>query len=177
MSTELEINQTIRNIINTVAGIDGYAIKARQTGAVKPAGGFATVDVIAIAQTGTVDRISVGCTSTDMQIDNIIRQEVTVSCRFFRDNALDNAVKVKAGMSNISTLSTLRQASLGYIDCSSARHIPNTTDTGWEDSVSLDIRLNADTTITESVALINSLDVNMDNSKTISTVQVQSITQ
>jgi len=66
---------------------------------------------------------------------------------------------------------------LGYIDCSPARHIPNTTDTGWEDSVSLDIRLNADTTTTESVALINGLDVNMDNSETISTVQVQSITQ
>lgn len=154
------INKFIRDTINLLLEDASYSIKAKQTGAPRPQGSYADVDVTLDLSLGWEQRILVDNGSDDDLTENITgMREITVSTNFYRDLSVDNARKVRTGLFRESIQQLFSAAGLGLISRSEVREISEPLENGWEERAQFDIVLSAVGTDSDIIRSILSVDM------------------
>lgn len=154
------INKFIRDTINLLLSDADYSIKDKQTGAPRPKGSYATVDVTLDMSVGWEQKNLVDNTEDNDLTENISgMRQITVSTNFYRDSAVDNARKVRTGLSRESIQQLFSAANLGLTTRSEVREISEPLENGWEERAQFDIVLSAVGTDNDVIKSILSVDM------------------
>jgi len=153
------INKLIRDTVNLLLSSPGYTIKAKQKDAPRPIGAYADVDVMLDTAVGWEEH-TLTDNIDDPDITETIRgyRKLMISLNFYRDNAYDNARKVKIGLVRESIQSLFSAAGLGLLTRSDVREIDEPLENGWEERSQFDIVLSTvstDTDIIRSIQVLN----------------------
>lgn len=153
------INKLIRDIVNLILEVPGYAKRAAQTNAPKPQGAFASVEVVIEAGIGWEQKTYTDRTE-DVDLDSKVEglREVLVSVHFFRDSSFDRARLVRTAMIRDSIQDLFRAAKVGVIRFSDVRNVSTTLQKGWEEASQFDAYLSVvgdDVSITRSICSVD----------------------
>lgn len=159
MILEDALNKLLRDTMNLILGISGYAIAAKQD-APRPAGSYGDVDFVIDTGLGIEQHTLTDQSDPDLDIIEDIQglREITMSIGFYRDNAIDNARKVRTGLIRESIQELFRGAGVGLATRSEVREISEPLENGWEERAQFDIVLSAvgsDTDIIRSILSVN----------------------
>lgn len=160
MILEEALNEVVRDIINTVLGIPGFAIKAKDNGP-RPTGSYAAVDFLSDISIGWEQNTIVN-SGLDVQQTSEGARQIVLPLSFYRENAIDNARKVRTSFVRDSVYLTLYSANLGLVDRSMVRETSEVLESAWEESAQFDLTLSAVGTDAEIVMSIMSLDIDSD---------------
>lgn len=156
---EETINKFVRDSINYIVDINNYSIAAKQN-APRPVTSYASVDIMLIKQIGWEESTFVDRTA-DVDIDETVEgsREIMCSLQFYRDDAIDNASKVRIGLLRNSIQEQFRASDLGLVSRSDVRDISEPLENGWEKRAQLDIVLSATGTDNDIVRSIQTLTI------------------
>ena len=95
MLLEEAINKLVRDTVNLVLETPGYTIRSKQTDAPRPQGPYAVVAFVGSESIGREQRIFKDNTD-NLDVTEYISglRNITMSINFYRDNAMDNSIKV-----------------------------------------------------------------------------------
>lgn len=157
MILQSAINQLIRNTINTILNISGFAIAAKQNSS-RPTGSYASVEFVNETRIGYEQKT---LENTDDDLTETIKgmREIMMSLSFYRNNAIDNARRVRTGLLRESIQSTFSSANVGLVRTSEVREISLIRDAKWEEVSQFDLVLSAVGTDEDLVRSILSLDI------------------
>ena len=101
---ESTLNKAMRDIINDVIGIPGFAIAAKQN-APRPQTPYCSVDIVSMKKVGWEEQTLTDRTD-DPDIDEKIQgyREIMYSLNFYFSGAFDNATSVQIGLMRNSSL-------------------------------------------------------------------------
>ena len=154
------INKFIRDITNLLVETADYAIKSKQSGAPRPTGDYADVDMVTDMNIGWEQRVLENNQGDDDLTENISgMREITMSVNFYRTLAIDNAKKVRTGLFRESIQQLFSAAGLGLISRSAVREISEPLENGWEERAQFDIVLSAVGTDSDIIRSILSVDM------------------
>lgn len=161
MILEETLNKFLRDIVNLLLASPGYTIKAKQKGAPKPNGKYAAVDFVNDIRVGWEQKEFENNSENEDLTENISgMREIMMSVTFYRDDAADNARKVRIGLIRESIQELFKSANLGYVRSSEIREIDEPLSKGWEERSQFDIVLSAVGRDSDIVTSISSLDLN-----------------
>lgn len=153
------LNKLVRDSINTILGIPGFAVAAKQN-APRPAGAYAVVDFLTSVNYGWENITYENDTLTDDLIENIEGLKlVTLSISFFRDSARNNAEKVRIGLLRQSVQSAFYALDVGLISRSEIRDIDESLEFGWEDRAQMDITISVSNTDSDTTPAIAAMTI------------------
>ena len=162
MILEETINKLIRDTINLVLSVPGYAIKAKQN-APRPTGSYASVDFISDRNIGweqheLVDNL------IDLDITENISglREITISIDFFRDSSIDYSRKVRTALVRQSVQELFSAAGVGLVKRTEVREISEPLENGWEERSQFDLTLSAVGTDLDIIKSIQSVEISGD---------------
>lgn len=160
MILEETVNKFTRDVIDLLLLSSGFAIKAEQLGAPRPAGAYADVKLVSDTGIGweyfsSKDRVS------DLDIDFTSKglRELMLSVGFYRTDAMDNARKVQLGFARESVQALFVSANMGLIRRSEVRTFSEVLENGWEERAQFDIFFSAIGTDLDIVRSIQSLNI------------------
>ena len=154
MILEETLNKLIRDVVNDLLSLPGYAIKAKQN-APRPTGSYGDVDFLSDRSIGWEQRNQVDNIADPDIAESITgAREITMSLGFYRDNAMDNARAVRTGLFRQSTTDLFRSAGVGLASRSEIRDISEPLENAWEKRSQFDIVINA---VGTDVDIINSI--------------------
>lgn len=160
MILEETINKLLRDTVDLLLASSGYTIRAKQKDAPRPKTPYGDVDFVSDTslgweQTTRVDRggdDNIDVTSKGMR-------QIMMSVSFYRDSSVDNARKVRHGLTRESIQGLFRQAGLGLTRRSEVRELTEALENGWEERAQFDIFLSAVGTDIDIVDSIGSVDI------------------
>lgn len=156
---EDSINKLIRDTVNSILNVTGFAIKSEQKDAPRPIGNYCDVNIVSIISKGWERKLSENNT-LDPDITEYSEgiREITISLNFYRDGSLDKASKVHIGLTRQTSIDRFSAAKIGLISRSQIRDIAEPLENGWEDRSQFDIVLNTvatDSDIIRSIEIIS----------------------
>ena len=160
MVLESAINKLLRDVVNLLLASPGYTIKAKQKGAPRPSVPYADIDFISDNRVGWEQR-TFEDNSGDSDLTETITgmREIMMSVSFYRDEAIDNARKVRIGLIRESIQELFSASGLAYTRASEVREISEPFQHGWEERSQFDIVLSAVGTDADIVNSILSVDM------------------
>ena len=162
MILEEAINKLFRDIINTITGVSGYAIRAKQN-APRPQGSYADVDFISDVSIGREQSVLVDNIGDDDITQHITgAREIMLSLGFYRTGAMDAARQVRIGLMRQSSYETMYSAGVGINSRSVVRDISEALESGWEPRSQFDIVVNAVGTDEDIIRSILSVNIEGD---------------
>lgn len=162
MILEETLNKFLRDIVNLLLASPEYTIKAKQKGAPRPNGSYATVDLISDIRVGWEQKELENNSEDEDLTENITgMREIMMSVSFYREDSIDNARSVRTGLVRSSIQELFKEAELGYIRSSEVREISEPFQKGWEERSQFDIVLSAVGKDSDIITSISSLDMNM----------------
>lgn len=159
MTPEETINGILRRTTDLLLSSSGYTIKAKQLGAPRPTGSYATVDFVAGLDIGTDNKEYSNSGQDDITVSSSGYREVTFSISFYRDEAVDNARTVRKGFRRESVLANFREEGLGLLSTSEVREISESLENGWEEIATFDIVLSVIESDSDTVGSINGAEI------------------
>lgn len=162
MILEEAINKLIRDSINLILDIDGYAIAAKQLDAPRPIGNYADVDMISDVNIGWEQRSLADQTGEgELDINETISglRETMMSASFYRVSAVDNCRKVHIALLRESIQELFATAGVGLITRSAVRETTEALENGWEERAQFDITLSSVGTDEDIIRSIQSLNI------------------
>ena len=160
MIFEEALNKLVRDAVDLLLEEPGYTIKAKQKGAPRPQGAYASVDFLTSESIGWEQRIfennqqGVDLTETISGLRNI-----TLSINFYRGNAMDDSRKVRTALIRESIQSLFSSAGVGLVSRSEVRDLDEPLDDGWEQRSEFDLVLNTVGTDSDIVKSILTADI------------------
>ena len=156
---EESFNKLIRDTIDLILGIPGYAIKAKQEDAPRPQGAYAAVDWATGLDIGWEQSTKVN-NAGDPDITEFIEgmREVRLAVGFYRTDAIDNARAVRIGLIRESIQSFFKASNVGLITRTTVLEISEAFENGWEERATFDIALSAvgsDSDLIRSIAAVD----------------------
>ena len=163
MIIEEEINKVIRHAINTITGINEYAIRANEPGAPVPTEvPYSSVQMLTDNSVGWEESRSENY-GDDIKETKTGYREISFSLNFFRTGAHDNARKVRTGLTRNSILEMFNAAGLGLNSRSEVRSIPDTLDgEGWEERAGFDVIISAVGSDEDIITAIETLSISVE---------------
>lgn len=160
MILEETINKLIRDVINLILAIPDYSIAAKQKGAPRPIGSYADVDLETDISIGWEQRQFENNTG-DPDLTETIQgmRQIMMSVNFYRDDAIDNARRVRTGLIRESIQEIFRTGKLGLIRRSDVREISEPLENSWEERAQFDIVLSAVGEDSDIVRSIEAVDI------------------
>ncbi len=154
------INKFLRDVVNLIIVDTDYTIKAKQSGAPRPTGSYADVDMVTDRSIGW-EQHELKDNTGDNDITDTISgvREITMSINFYRDSALDNARKVRIALVRNSIQELFNAADLGLLLRSEVREISEPLENGWEERAQFDIGLSAVGSDSDIIKSILSVDM------------------
>lgn len=146
------------NTINTILEETDYTIIAKQNSP-RPSGPYATVDLAFHEELGwpVISYQNEGTLDLTENIEN--NNNISYSINFFRENAVDNARKVKNALKRSSINELFRSINVGLISSSEVREISEPIENGWEERSQFDIVINTVGDDSDIIAAINSVTI------------------
>lgn len=143
MILEEAINKLVRDAVDLLLEEPGYTIKAKQKGAPRPRGPYASVDFLAGESLGWEQRVFENNQSNSDLTENISGlRNITMSINFYRGDAMDNARKVRTSLVRESIQSLFSSAGVGLVSRSEIRDLDEPLQDGWEKRSQFDLVLN-----------------------------------
>lgn len=157
MLIEEEINRFLRNIVDEILGIPGYMIAAKQN-APRPRGAYGNCDLISLVSVGWDTRQTEDVEGDRVRISTEGIRKGTFSIGFYREQAIDNGIKVQSGLVRETILGKMKAANIGLVSKADVRELSEALDSEWEERAQLDIELNligSDEDIVEAITAIS----------------------
>lgn len=160
MTLEESLNKLVRDAVDLLLEQPGYTIKAKQKGAPRPQGAYATVDFLAGESLGWEQRVFEN-NNLDPDLTEKISglRNITMSINFYRDNAMDNSRKVRTALVRESIQSLFSQAGVGLVSRSEVRDLDEPLQDGWEQRSEFDLVLNTVGTDSDVVRSVMAVDI------------------
>lgn len=160
MTLEETINKLVRDTVDLLLEQPGYTIKAKQKGAPRPQGAYASVDFVTGESLGWEERIYTNNQGDPDLTENISGlRNITMSINFYRDNSMDNSRKVRTGLVRESIQSLFSLAGVGLVSRSEVRELDEALADGWEPRSEFDLVLNTVGTDSDVVRSILAVDI------------------
>lgn len=161
MIVEEAINKLIRDSINLITGVAGYAIRGRQNSPI-PTGAFASVYFMNMAKQGNEDSTYVNLPGVDLTQTISGLRQLFFSVNFYRNNAYDNANKVMTGFKRDSIIELFRAANVGFSRVSQIRDLSDNASDGWEERAQFDLYVNAVGKDEDIITSIESMNIELE---------------
>lgn len=160
MTLEEAINKLVRDAVDLLLEQPGYTIRSKQKGAPRPQGAYAAVDFVTSESLGWEQRIFED-NDSDPDLTEYISglRNITMSINFYRQDAMDNARKVRTALVRESIQSLFSQAGVGLVSRSEVRELDEPRDSGWEQRSEFDLVLNTVGTDSDVVRSILTADI------------------
>jgi hypothetical protein len=160
MILEETINKLLRQTIDLLLESQGYTIRAKQKGAPRPRNPYSDVDFVSDTSVGWEQTEYADVIGDDnVEITSKGMRQIMMSVSFYRESSIDNARKVRHGLTRESIQGLFRQAGLGLTRRSEVRELSEALENGWEERAQFDIFLSAVGTDTDIVQSIGSVDI------------------
>ncbi len=158
---EETLNKLVRDSINRITGIDGFAIRANQN-APRPKGTHATVGITSVSGVAWEQSEYIYDDQNDTLDQNISTpRTVLITINVYRSNARIMAENIRTGFVRQSILEFLGAGGTGLSTRSPVTSTTEALESGWEDRATFSVSLNIVVTDTDSVQFIES--ANMQN--------------
>lgn len=162
MILEETINKFLRDSVDAIVGIDGYAIRAKQVGATRPTTPYANVDFLRDMTLG-IDQTSFE--KIDGDADNVLNvieglREIVYSINCYYDGAYDNAKLIKTGFKRESIIQAGKELGIGIITVSQVNNLSEVVNAEWELRAQFDITLSIVDSDQDTIAAINAATIN-----------------
>jgi len=159
MIPSIVLSKIIRESIDSITGINGLSIDAKQLDAPRPTGNYATVDVSDDRANGW-EEVELLDNNLDPDIAGIYSgyREITFSINFFRSGAVDLARASRTGFVRESISEAFKAGKIGLLSRSEVREISLALENGYEERAQFDLTISAvgtDTEILRSVEVVS----------------------
>lgn len=155
---EETVNKLVRDSINLITGVSGFAIRANQNHP-RPEGQYATVNTTSLTGIGwdyseMVDR-------QDLDVDEKIRgqRDILFTINVLRDNAKTVAENIRTGLARTSIIELFNAAGCGLGSRSDVSGATEALETGWESRATFSFSLNTVQTDEELIRSIRAVDI------------------
>lgn len=143
MILEETVNKLVRDIVNTILATADFSIAAKQD-APRPSGSYADVDFLTDTGIGWEYKKQENNIGDDNVTETIQgARVVSLSIGFYRDDAMDNARKVRTAFMRQSILDMLRAANMGLVNRTEVRDLSEVLESSWEQRAQFDLTLSA----------------------------------
>lgn len=152
------INKLLRDSINLILNEPEYAVRAKQSGAPRKTGPYASVDLLTSLSVGYEQR---ELTNAGQDLESSISGSylLTYSINFHRDSALDNGFKIRTLLFSDQIKELFKVAGVGLVSRSEVRNLTSVIDSNWEERAQFDITVNAINTDTETLISVLSVTI------------------
>lgn len=159
MTLEQAVNKLIRDSVNLILGVPGFAIAAKQD-APRPTGHYADVDFLGDANIGWEEHKNNNDTESPDLVETITGlRSITMSVGFYRTGAKDSARKVRTGFVRQAVQDLFLAADIGLTSRSEVRDIDEAFEDGYEERSQFDIVLNAVGSDSDIIRAIETVDI------------------
>ncbi len=165
------INRLVRESINLALDQPNFAIRAKQN-APRPAAAYATVDHLSTTSAGLEYKSVENLDADNVTLKVEGSRLITMSLQFYRDNAIDNAAKVRTALSMHKILKLFNAAGVGLIERTPLTHISLALKDEWEERAAFDVTVNAVASDSETVETINAVVMTMTNGDYTESIEI-----
>jgi hypothetical protein len=167
------INTFLRNAIDTILQIPGYTVKADQLNAPRPRGAHGSVEFLTLQAAGLEEYVFNNRIDDDIDVEMSYMGQCSMTLAFYKDNAIDNAIKVRYGLAQTFMIDLFSIAKLGLLQRSIVINLTSALESGFEQRSQFDVTLStvgSETQIVNSISSIEILSKIQTNSMTESTI-------
>ena len=166
------LNKVIRDTVNSILGVDNFAIASRQKDTPRPLGSYADVDFLSEESLSWYEQEISTSVLGDLDFDYTDLRHITFSLGFYRDGAFDNARRCHVGLQRQSVRSLFNSAQIGLATRSSIRQISETLEDGIEERAQFDVTLSVVGSDSEIIGCIERADISATLNSISSSIRI-----